>query len=473
MTPVRADNRTLVKTLSGGAGIFFLAALPALAAERLDLPAALNRALSNNLALARQARAVAGAREAQKAAEAEFAFRLAPFATVERDNDGDRYEYGVTLGRKFLTGAEASAGPVVRWTEAADNDPRTVWRIDLRQPLFRQFGALAQGEPLAQARSRSLAARRDLQRQKADLALRVVELYESVLRLERQVAADEAALARLEKLHRLTRVRERQGRATRVDVLRVDLQRGEAKVRLENARERLATLRREFAEALGAPPDAVFELETPPLLDVEIPSVEQAVALALSNRLDYAQVLQDLKDARRAERLARRDLQPDVALIARVERDRDADAGGEETRWILGLSGQTDLRQAGDRARLRQAELVAASARDTIEILERSIAREILQVIGAYRRARQELDIAERNYRLAERRARLARRLFEVGRGDNFSVTDAEEALTRAEERRYAARAEASVAGYRFLHAAGILLESPPDLRPGAGATVP
>ena len=56
---------------------------------------------------------------------------------------------------------------------------------------------------------RAYEARRDR------LVLDVLETYEAVLRIERQLDADAAFLSRADRFLRLTRAREAQGRATR------------------------------------------------------------------------------------------------------------------------------------------------------------------------------------------------------------------------------------------------------------------
>jgi OMF family outer membrane factor len=347
--------------------------------------------------------------------------------------------------------------------------------VDLRQPLFRNFGPLVQGESVIQAQQRVKSARRDYERQKADLLIQVVDLFETLIRLERQIAAEEASLQRLDKLLRLTRARERQGRATRVEALRVELRHGEARSRLEESRERLSSQRRDFAELLGQPPDHIFVLASPPLLELTLPTQEEAARLALENRLDYAQALQDYEDTLRGERIARRGLQPDLSLLARYEWV-DTHAGNapvDDDTWFVGLSGNTDLNQTRERASLGQARLTRESARESVRIRELTITREVQQQTSAYRRAIQEMNIAARNHHLAMQRARLARRLYELGRGDNFSVTDAEEELTQSEDRRLRARADASLAGYRFLNTVGTLIEAPADLRANLSGVPP
>lgn len=438
----------------------------AAAQEALDLPTALNLALAQNRELAQRARALRSAEINLVSARSEFRYRLRPEGSVTRTQDEERYGYGIVLGKKFGTGADLEAGPRLDWTDTDEGlDRRTGWRIDLSQPLFRNYGPLVQLEPVVQAHQRLRSARREFEQQKAELLLRVVEQFEQLIRLERQIAAETASLQRLEKLYRLTKARERQGRATRIDTLRVELRHGEARARLEANRERLSSQQRDFAELLGQPPDQQYALQPPPLLDLEMPPPEAAVALALSNRLDYAQVLQDYHDTVRGEKIARRGLWPDLSLQARYETYETSGADGD-TLWSVGLAGDTDLNPTRERARLGQALLSRESAREAIRIRELAITREVQQQTSAYRRALEELALAKRNHQLADQRTKLARRLFELGRGDNFSVTDAEDALSDAIRQELTARAEASIAGYRFLNTVGLLIEAPADLRP-------
>ncbi|MCZ7591732.1 MAG: TolC family protein [Kiritimatiellae bacterium] len=438
----------------------------------LDLQRAINMALAQNRDLAQRARSVNSAGLGIASANADFGFSLRPSGTAQQTQDTDTYGYGISLGKKICSGhgdrsrtashANRNGRHIESTHKLAGGFPPTAL------PKLRSAGS--NGVTGSGAAAYPHRAARIRTTKKAALLLRVVEMFESLIQLERSITSDEASLQRLDKLYRLTRARERQGRATRVDTLRVGLRVGEATSRLETSRERLSSQRRDFAELLGQPPDVVFTLVPPPLLDLDIPSAEEAVAVALSNRLDYAQVLQDYTDTVRGEKIARRGLWPDLSFVARYESYENSDVrmNGDKKGdlWSVGLGGDTDMNQTRERARLGQAVLVRESARESVRIREFAITREVQQQTSAYKRALDELQIAERNRQLAAQRAKLARRLFEVGRGDNFSVTDAEEALTDAEGRSLGARADASVAGYSYLNTIGTLLAAPEELRP-------
>jgi outer membrane protein TolC len=206
-------------------------------------------------------------------------------------------------------------------------------------------------------------------------------------------------------------------------------------------------------------------------LSFEIPEVNDAVKIALENRVDYAQVLQDREDSLRNLSIAHRRLLPDVRLTVGHEWRSDGAASSsvfdlDENIWFFRVSVGTDLNPAVERANIGNALLRERSSTELIEIIELSIARLVQQHLLAHRRARGELDIARSNLGLAESRAKLTRRLFQLGREDNFSVTDAETALIRSENRLFLAQSESVNSGYRLMRALGTLVESPANLKP-------
>ncbi|MBN1669529.1 MAG: TolC family protein [Kiritimatiellae bacterium] len=448
------------------------AADPAAEPERLDVSSAISRALKRNRHLARAAKLVQSRKLDVDAARAAFAVRVIPNTSLGIGDDNGIWDYGLRAVKRLGWGTDVQLGARVLGTELDEDTAlhRASLDVEVYQPLFRRFGPLVHREPIAQAGSALQEARRRYEQQKADLVVDVVSTYEAVIRLERQITAEESFLQRADRLYRLTRARERQGHTTRVDTLRVELQRGQAALALESSREMLNTTRRNLAEQLGVPLNTVFALVPPPLLDMRLPPVEEAVAVALANRLDYAQALADHEDSRRRLRIAARDLYPDVGLTTRYERYGEgedvSDAGRlDQEGWFVGLAAGRDFNPARDRVSVAQAEIGEWAAKETVSLTALTITRQVQEALAAYRRATTDIGTAERNETLAEGRARLARRLFKLGRGDNFAVTDAEQAYVLAQNRALSARAEASLAGYRLLRALGTLIEYPQELK--------
>jgi outer membrane protein TolC len=447
----------------------------ACARESINLSQAINYALTQNKALVRTALDVEGTRFGIDVSEADFRLSVRPQASINSSAGDSGYSYGMATSKKLITGTELSISGGV--DEIPDNlntlglrQGRRV-QVAISQPIFRNYGRLIHGEGIIQANNDLKTAQRQFELQKNDLVISVVETYESLLRLQRQVDSETESYQRMERLHRLTEAHELIGKTTRVDTLRVALLRGEAASRLEIARERLASTQKDFVELLGFDLDREFELEPVPLLAIEMPEINEAVRIALENRVDYAQALQDREDALRNVQIARRSLLPDVKLTVGHEWwDQSATPGStlnlDDNVWFFRVSVGTDLNPAIERATVGNAHLRARSSTELIEIIELSIARLVQQHLLAYRRAIEELEIAERNFDLAASRAKLTRRLFTLGRENNFAVTDAETAFIRSENRLFLAQSESVNSGYRLMRALGTLVETPASLKP-------
>ncbi len=456
-------------------------ALPAPAAEAtpdppvplvLTLEDAIARALEHNLGLARGAIDIEShGLEADRAAESVRGMRITPAGAAETGPDSSLWRAGLgtsaTLPWGTVVGAEATASQAD--TDGADPDRRTQIALSVSQPLFRRFGTLVRDEPAVLASEALRAARRAWERDRSALVLQVAESCESIACLARRLECDQAQALRLERLAALAAVRENRGDATRTEVLRLDLQRGEAESRIETDRAGLDIAEETFADLLGLPPGTPVAIVPPPPLELEDVPPARALDVALRSRPDYAQALDDIATADRQALLARRALLPDLALAARHVTYGDAsDWSGasrlDETDWRIGLEGSMNLDIREARLSARKAATDAAGRRTAAEIVRRRLALDVHSAQTECHRARRERDLARRNLDLADRRAELARTLFEAGRGTADAVSDAEADALSARLRDLEAQRAASVASYRLLHVLGTLVPAPGDL---------
>jgi outer membrane protein TolC len=469
--PIRRRFSRAAALLAGVSISLWLRA--AAAQETLGLEKAINSALRQNRRLRVAELALSSAEVAADEARGAFAPVVTPKGDVRSYSEGDVATYGFGAALKTTWGTEWSGE--TEWSRqdfgGSADTRRGAVRVEVSQPMLRRLGPLVNREPVVQAESRVAAARRELEMEKTDLVVEVAGLFEETLLLQQQVRYEEQAQARLRNLVRLTEARLKQGRATRVDLLRVEQQAGESVVRLSQSHERLAAVRADLADAMGMPPDSRFVVEPAAPPDLKIPPADAAARIALSNRLDFAQAEQDLADARRGVRIARRNRLPDLSLLSRAERfgtgGSYSDAGAlDEDAWFVGLAAETDFPRREERLAERQAGISASVAEENLEMLKSGIQRQVMQATLAYERARSDVQSAERNFRVAERRATLARRLYEIGRGDNFGVSDAEDALLQARNQMLGTQSQVSVAAYRLLRALGTLLEYPEELKP-------
>ena len=441
----------------------------------LSMQGAVQLALLQNRDLAKLAVAHETALLDRAGAETDFSIRARPNGGVSSTGGIETRQAGLDLVKKSEWGTQLEIGGSTMSSAIPDSDfaARDSVHVSLAQPLLRYAGKLVNREGLERASSRIRTALRSLELKKSDVALQVIQTYAEIERLEAQAAVEQATLARLDKLARLTQARAQQGRATKVDVLRVESQRGDAASRARTVAERIATLRLDLAELLGLELRVGLQLAPPPVLAVETQAVELAVATALSNRLDLAQVQQDYRDVERGLRIARHMLLPDLKLVTSYERYGEgasiSKAGSfDQNNWSIGLQADSDLGAGRERIAYRQAQLDERTALADIETARRLIERQVRQQLLEQARAAAEIGQAQRSRTIAEGRLRLARRLFEMGRGDNFTVTDAEQQFQQTQAGWLAAQTEAALAGYKLRRLLGTLLECPDELKPDA-----
>ncbi len=439
---------------------------------RLTLAEAIELALAHNRDLARGTLDVESSEMALRSArESVRGLQLTPDGSAGWGPDGEDWRAGFRAQATASPGTRVGVSAAARQIEVDGSSRfrRGEVQVEISQPLFRNFGSIVRNEPVAASTDSLRTVRRVWERDRSALVVRVVELYEELVLLRFQIESDEAFAARLDRLWALADARERLGRTSRTEVMRMDLQRGEAAVRLETGRSRLAIQFQEFANLLGQPIESMFRLQPPELLDLNVPDPERALGVALSERTDYAQALQDIESSDRQWRLARRALLPDLRLTARRsvfgEGDDWSQAGRlEEDDWFVGLTGDVNLNVRGAWLDAKRSELDVDSRRQAAEIVRHRLALEVNSAVATYRRTRAELELAIRNRELAANRAELARALFEAGRASADTVSDAEADFLSAELTALSAQREASLSAYRLLHALGTLVPAPREL---------
>lgn len=443
-------------------------------AATMDLITAVNYALVHNRGL-QQARLAVLNRESTLASnQSEFRIRTTPDGTASAGKDTSIGRYGLRFDRKLQWGTEISVRSAYETINNEDEEDidRATALVQINQPLFSNAGSLVTLDSVVSSELAVASARRVYEAKRADLVLNVVRAYEGVLRSSRQMKAERRGAERLQKLYRLTRAREAQGAGSKIDTLRVGVQLGDALARLASAVEQQGGDLEALGDALGWRGELDVALEPSPLLKLDLPKSDQAEQIARKNRLDYAEMVQVFNDTMRRIKIAEKSLLPDMTLIGRyrqldaAERGERFDFGDED--WFVGLSFGSDLNRYRERATLQQRLLDRTDARLRLEQFEYDLFRQVRQQIRAYRRALTTLQINARSTTLAKKRLDLAANLFEIGEGDNFTVTDAEDAYLSAQNSLFDSRAEASLAGYRLLRVMGTLVAYPEELKPTA-----
>ncbi len=446
----------------------FLPGFPQEPSAVLSLDDAIGLGLAHNRSLMGQELAAEDARWQLAVEKSAFEFQAGPQVQAGRRDGEEGLDAGLVVRKAWDQGFELEVDGGYSDRIGSDSGPYV--RVRASQFLFRRAGQLVNREPIRQADRAWQNARRLVAFRQQQLVLEIIQTYESVLQAERQAEADVKGLERRKSQFARTRARESGGLATRLDTLRAELQVGEAELRVNSSQERVKRRREDLAQLLGNVPRAHDPLEGLDALPPAAMTVEDALQIALTNRLDLARARDRMEDASRGVQVAKRSLLPDMSLrldANPVDPSQPGDDWGfSDERWFVGIALEPNLSPVDEEADVARAENLRKQVQLEWEQLLYDVRTEIRQALRQETRTRIEVRQASQNLELATKRLRLATARFRLGQTPSETVSDAEEELVTAETRALAARAEASLAGYQLLTVIGTLVEPPDDLVP-------
>lgn len=462
-------SRACGRVLLGAA--LALCAMGAAAAE-LSLDRAINLALTQNRQLIQAGSMLDASQADLDAADAGFDVQVTPALTEQRVGGTEFKNYGVTLSKKLVTGGTVSLSATRGDTLLPDGVliVQPAVNLSLQQPLFKNAGPGVALYPLHAAESKLATAKRKYAQARQDLVSKVVDAYAGLHELEQQVKLDQVNVEQATELSRITREYALVGRAKTLDSMRTDFQLDQVRGRLAADQQRQTAARAELAELMGMPPDSAFETQTVAWPDYQTLDPQQAVQVALANRLDYAQAMQDYDDTLHSLSLARNQTLPGVDVTVGYQRYSSSPLPGSSVPAgggaYVGLSSELGGSYTSEKAEVRKADAERAAALEELDLMREQITREVQQGLYAYQEARTENEIAGHAAADAQARLQLARELFHMGRADSFAVTDATEELVASQSSFLTAGTDVVRAGYKLSLILGTLVAPPDELKP-------
>jgi outer membrane protein TolC len=432
---------------------------------RFGLNEAIEWALKHNLSLLNAGDAVAGSKFNITAAAAEFEIKVTPRISAAAGST-DRHEIGVDLAKKLLYGTGlAASGDTTR----TDDSQASSLRFSLSQPLLRRFGREYTEDALLDARFGTLAGERSYYEFQENIVVSVVQRFCEIIRQRELLELNRASAERTRQHLRAARAREKIGLASRIDVLRAEIQLRRAQNNYVGAQEAFGDAIDGFRVLLGFGPNDNIQIDTE--LDYEPMPVDPQAALtaAFTNRVDLAQACDNIDRIERKVRIARSNVMPELDLVLAYERSGSGDsfadsAALDNSTWSVGLATSADLRRTAEKARLEQVKLDLQTHRRSYRLLQDTIAREVNDAIRRLEKNRKRIDIQQTDTEHARQKLRLAQLKFDRGLADNFDLMEAEEDVIRAETSYISAVTDYIVSQAQLKRTLGTLIEKPPHL---------
>jgi outer membrane protein len=328
-------------------------------------------------------------------------------------------------------------------------DETLVAQFALSQLLF-DFGKnLAATEA---AKKLTAVALEDVELQRQLISLAVKEAYTNILFAQRLIRVQQQAVERAELNLKSARGFFDVGTRPRSDVARAEVDVANARVDLIRARNAERLARVALNTAMGIEIDTPTQVQDNLVYEPVSLDRAQIRAEALRERPEYRQVKLQVEAAEAVERQAFRNFFPDVTGSGTYGGIREELAEV----WSLTLSLTWTMYDGGGRvARYREARANVDGARSRVRVLELDLLREVEQTQITIEEAQERLQAAQTAVVSAQENFRLAQGRFDAGVGTILELTDAQLALTQAQNVEAQALADYRIALYRLDRARG------------------
>lgn len=440
----------------------------------LTLSQAVSEALDHNDRMVNQNDAVEQAGLGVRLAQNTFKPKLVPnvLGSFGQTNVSNQM-YRLDLTQRFSTGTEMRMG-VGTSTAQIPPLPDSPVQDDIRfynadttltvsQPLLKGFGPAATRRSLSSAELRRADAVRQRTIGEQQIAVEVAGGYYRVVGQQALVAIARQSLDRSRKLLEASQAKLEAGLVSQLDVYRAqqlvsqgEIQLADAEAAVEDAIDQLRLL-------LGRDPDSPLQVagQIPNIPDQTI-SLEDAIKVALANRMDLHTAIAGMDDADRAIAYSRNQLRPQFDVSLGLTRRETASSlsdsfGLDRFRLATFFTISLPVDRTPQIIDYQNTLIDRDRRRREVEMLRKRVAADVRRGLRENGRMSQRLSVTEATVDIARKEVEVAQFRYERGLSNNLDVVTAEGNLLTAESRRVSALAELAVARLSFRATLGTL----------------
>ncbi len=404
-------------------------------------PDAVRFALQNNPDAQIALKRIASSAVAIKQANAAFYPQLGVQAGYSRTNN-PMYSFGNILNQGVFSSS-------IDFNDPGETDDLQ-FMIQLTYRLY-NGGRNQAGVDAANAQKKAAVLQGDAV--KSSLGFAVVKSFFTIVQAQKNVSAREAAVQAIDASIQSARARFEEGDLLKQELLNLEVEQSLASENLIQAQHGLALTKQSLLNVLGLTGNQVeINLEQTPLQAA--PTVP-----GFKNRSEI-KAMQFLIQARQAAvRQARGGYYPTADAFGSWQVDKGFEMGSESgDSWMAGLRVNMTLFDGKQTAaRVRQANIALAQAKDELRKMELGYELEIRQAVLNLDQAEKRCQVTEKMMASARESARLFRERFKAGLVLSSELIDTENRLTEAQVRHALANAEQRIAVANLRRACGLL----------------
>lgn len=377
--------------------------------------------------------------------------------------------YGVTIGggvdfeKKLPVGARISINPSL--LKAADKY-HSNFQARFSQPLLRGFGREYNMAGVRMSQFAQRTAQRTFYKSMSQIILRAIELLYDVAKQKELVQLHADSYKRLLLFWNATKTKERIGLSNALDVYRAEMELKQAEDALSQSKEALQDAGDFLRSALGLPQEAKFTVAVSLDVSSEEWDLEGAAAMALGNRIEIDQGLDQIEENRRLRRLAEEELRPSLNLVVDYsnvgygEEFTGSFGRKRESRWGIGFTSSTDGCRVREKSSYEKALIGEQAAKKALAEIKKAIVLDVKRTRRALFRAREKILLQRDQVKSLEGGLHLAKAKFLRQYATSFDVIQAEKAFHVAQLSLICALIDHKVGEYRLKTALGLLIEN-------------
>jgi outer membrane protein len=342
-----------------------------------------------------------------------------------------------------------SASTVATGPAIKSFDDSTLARVSVSQLLF-DFGKTFADTRVA--RKLADVASEDVELQRQLITLAVKESYTNINFAQRLIAVQQQALERADLNLRSARGFFEVGTRPKSDVARAEVDVANARVDLIRARNAERNARVAMNTAMGIPANTPTQIQDNLVYEPVTLDPTQLLGEAYRQRPESRQARLQVEAADARARRAFRDFFPDITASGYYGGTR---ADLQEV-WEVGLGLTWSLFDGGNRmARYKETRVLLDGAQARVRATELDISREVEQAHINVTESDERIQAAKTAVASAMENFRLAQGRFDAGVGTILELTDAQLALTQAQNQETQALADYRISLARLQRAIG------------------
>lgn len=435
----------------------------------LTLESALTRALQYNRQLINTADGVLNAQSNIQLAWTEFQVQFVPNSKAGYVGGGSAgtgisVGGGVDISKQFANGTFVSIGPSILKTR---DHYHTDLNAIISQPLLRGFGKDYQLAGVKGAEFNLRTAYRNLYMAQMQLVIRTIQALYEVIKAQKALIISEESHRRISRFYQAAKLKEKIGLADALDVYRAEIELHHAEDHLTSTQEHLQDTEDQLRDLLALSLDCSLDVEVPLVYTPNTLLLEEAIQIALKNRIEIEQAEDQWRESYRLSTLAKKNLYPDLNLVLNYSNcGRDqyftrSCTRHRESTWGIGLTTSANFDPAGNQIAYEQSLIAIEAAAREIAQAEASIILEVKKANRQLQRAYKRIQVQQEQIHTAQGELQLAQIKFDRGMANNFDIIQAEKSLRAAEQTYWGALIDHIVGEYQLLASMGLLTDKP------------